>query len=64
LIKGRIQGPDKKIKDFWYGPFDILERVGDDAYKFIIHPYMHIYSYVNVESIKLYDPSMLDQEEE
>jgi hypothetical protein len=25
---------------------------------------MHIYSIVNVEKIKLYDPSMLDQEEE
>jgi hypothetical protein len=25
---------------------------------------MHIYSVVNVENLKLYDPSMLDQEEE
>jgi len=25
---------------------------------------MHIYSFVNVENLKLYEPSMLDQEEE
>jgi hypothetical protein len=25
---------------------------------------MHIYSVVNVENLKLYEPSMLDQEEE
>jgi hypothetical protein len=38
--------------------------VGDNSYKLNIAPYMHIYSIVNVENIKLYKPSMLDQEEE
>jgi hypothetical protein len=47
-----------------YGPFEVLEKVGDNAYKLSLPPYMHIYSVVNVENLKLYEPSMLDQEEE
>jgi len=47
-----------------YGPFEILEKVGDNAYRFILPPHMHIYSIVNVENLKLYETSMSDQEEE
>ncbi len=56
--------PCKKIKALRYGPFQILENVGHNDYKFILPPYIHIYSVVNVENLKLYEPSMLDQEEE
>jgi hypothetical protein len=38
--------------------------VGDNAYRISLTPYMHIYPVVNVENLKLYEPSMLDQEEE
>jgi len=38
--------------------------VGDNDYRLILPPYMHIYSVVNVDNLKLYEPSMLDQEEE
>jgi hypothetical protein len=41
-----------------------LEKVGDNSYRLSIPPYMHIYSIMNVENLKLYEPSMLDQEEE
>jgi hypothetical protein len=64
LNKERLQGPGKKIKALWYGPFEILEKVGDNAYRLSLPPYMCIYSVVNVENLKLYEPSMLDQEEE
>jgi hypothetical protein len=64
LKKERLQGPGKKIKALQYGPFKIFEKVGDNAYRLSLHPYMHIFSIVNVENIKLYKPSMLDQEEE
>jgi hypothetical protein len=40
-----------------------LEKVVDNTYKLSLPPYMRIYSVVNVENLKLYDPSMLDQEE-
>lgn len=38
--------------------------MGDNAYGFSLPPYMHIFLVVNVENWKLYEPSMLDQEEE
>jgi hypothetical protein len=41
-----------------------LEKVGDNTYRLILPPHMHIYSIVNVENLKLYEPLMLDQEEE
>jgi hypothetical protein len=48
----------------WYGPFEVLEKVGDNSYRLSLPPYMCIYSVVNVENLKLYEPSMLDQETE
>jgi len=59
-----MQGPGKKIKDIIYGPFEILEKVGDNSYRLILPPYICIYLVANVENLKLYEPSMLDQEEE
>jgi hypothetical protein len=43
--------------------FYILEKVGDNSYRINIHPYMHIYSVLNLENMKLFEPFMLDQEE-
>ena len=55
-----MQGLGKKIKALRYGPFEILEKVGDNAYRLSLPPYMCIYLVVNVENFKLYEPSMLD----
>jgi hypothetical protein len=60
LSKEILQDPSKKIKDIWYGCFEVLDKVGDNAYKLSIPPFMHIYLVVNVEHLKLYEPSMLD----
>jgi hypothetical protein len=64
LNKERLHGLGKKIKDFWYGPFELLGKVGDNSYKLILPPYMCIYSVVNVDNLKLYKPSMLHHQEE
>jgi hypothetical protein len=64
LNKESLQGPGKNIKALWYGPFQVLENIGDNAYKLSLPPYMHIYSVVNADNLKLYEPSMLDYEEE
>jgi hypothetical protein len=39
----------------------VLEKVGHNSYKLILPPYMHVYSVLNVENPKLYEPSMLSQ---
>ena len=46
----------------WYGPFEVLEKEGDNSYRLSLPTYMCIYLVVNVENLKLYDPSLLDQE--
>jgi len=64
LNKEGLQGFGKKIKALQYGPFEVLEKVGDNAYKFSLPPNMCIYLVVNVKILKLYEPSLLDQEEQ
>ena len=63
LNNERLQGPSKKINALSYGPFEILEKVGDNSYRLSLPPYMNIYSVVNETKLKLYEPSMLDQED-
>ena len=57
LNKERLQGPGKKINALRYGPFEILENVGDNSYWLSLPWYMCIYSVVNVDNLKLYEDS-------
>ena len=59
LNKERLQELVKKIKALRYGPFEILEKVGDNSYRLSLPPYMHIHLVVNVDILTLYEPSML-----
>jgi hypothetical protein len=41
-----------------------LEKIGTNAFKLDLPPYMQMYSVVNVENLKLYEPPMvMDQDE-
>ena len=41
-----------------------MDKVGNNAFQLDLPPYMKIYSIVNVDTLKLYEPLMLmDQEE-
>lgn len=62
LNKERLQGPTKNIKALQHSPFEGLEKVGGNVYRFSLPPYMQIYSILNVENLKLYEPSMLDHQ--
>ena len=64
MNKERLQGPGKKIKTLQHDPFEVLEKVGDNACIHNIPLYICIYSIVNVKNIKLYEPSMLDKDHE
>ena len=59
ISKERMQGEGKKLKPIRYGPFEILEKIGTNAFRLNLPPYMHIYSVVNVENLKLYEPPMI-----
>ena len=62
--KDRMQGESKKLKPIRYGPFRILEKIGENAFRLDLPAYMHIYSVVNVDCLRLFRPSMIEDLEE
>jgi hypothetical protein len=65
INKERLKGEGKKLKPIRYGPFTILEKSGTNAFRLDLPPYMKIYSVVNVENLKRFEPPMImDQDEE
>jgi hypothetical protein len=60
-----LKGEGKKVKPTHYGPLTILEKSGTNSFCLDLPPYMHIYSVVNVENMKRFEPPMIiDQDEE
>ena len=64
ISKERMKGEGNKLKPIRYGPFTILEKIGTNAFRLELPPYMQIYSVVNVENLKLYEPPMIMDERE
>ena len=58
-----MQGEGRKLKPIKYGPFEILEKIGTNAFHLNLPPCMQIYSVVNVENLKLYEPPMILDED-
>jgi len=59
-----MQGEGKKLKPIRYGPFKILEKIGENAFRLDLPTYMHIYSVVNVNSLRLFEPSLIEDPKE
>ena len=59
-----MQGEGKKLKPIRYGPFKILEKIGENAFCLDLPAYMHIYLVVNVENLRLFEPSLIEHLEE
>ena len=64
INKDRLKGEGKKLKPIRYGPFTILEKIGMNDFRLDLPPYMQIYSVVNVENLKIYEPPMIMDERE
>ena len=64
ISKERVQGEGKKLKPIRYGPFIILENVGENAFKLDFPSYMQIYFVVNVENLRLYEPPLIEDQGE
>ena len=46
ISKDMMQGESKKIKPIRYGPFRIIEKIGENAFHLELPSYMHIYSVI------------------
>jgi hypothetical protein len=61
LSKKHIHGQGKKIKPIRYGPFEIVQQVAENVFPLELPTHMITYYVINVENLKLYKPSMLDE---
>jgi hypothetical protein len=64
INKDRMKGEDKNIRPVRYGPFKILEKIGTNVFCLDLQTYMQMYSMVNVENLKLYEPPIIMDEDE
>ena len=62
--KERLKGEGKKLNPIRYGPFIIMEKSSTNAFHMDLPPYMQIYSIVNVENLKLFEPPMIMVQDE
>jgi len=60
ISKDRMQGEVKKLKPIRYGPFKILEKIGENAFRLDLPTCMHIYSVVNADSSRLFEPPLIE----
>jgi hypothetical protein len=49
-----------KLKPLHYGPYIVLQRIGDNAYRLDFPPQLGIHDVVNVNSLKHYEPPLLE----
>jgi hypothetical protein len=56
----RHKGEDKKMKPIRYGPFKILEKIGNNAVRLDFPLYMQMYAVVKVDNLRLYEPPLID----
>jgi len=59
-----MQGEGRKLNPIRYGPFRILEKIGENAFRLDFPAYMHIYSVANEENLRLFKPSLIEDPEE
>jgi hypothetical protein len=52
------------LKPIRYGPFKIIDKIGNNAFRLDLPPYMQMYAVVNVENLKLYEPPLIDDQGE
>ena len=59
-----MTGEGKNLRPIRYGPFRIVKKIGTYSFYLDILSYMHMYSIINVENLKLYEPPIIVDEVE
>ena len=63
--QGNIEGRREETQAHPLWTLTILEKRGTNDFRLYLPPYMQIYSVVNIEKLKLFEPPMImDQDEE
>ena len=64
LPKERFKEKERKIKPLRYGPYLITEKLGANVFLLDLPSYMGLHPMFNVDKLKLFEPSLLDEIEE
>jgi hypothetical protein len=64
INKDRMKGEGENIRPILYGPFNILENIGTNVFHLHLPSYMQMYSVVNFDNLKLYEPPLIMDEDE
>ena len=64
ISASRMQDEGKKLKPIRYGPFRILEKIGENSFRLDLPAYMHIYSVVNADRLRFFESSLIEDPEE
>jgi hypothetical protein len=64
INKDRMKGEGKNLRPIWYAPFNILEKIGTNSFRLDLPSYMQLYSLVNFDNLKIYEPPMIMDEDE
>jgi hypothetical protein len=59
-----MKGEGKNLRPIRYVSFNILEKIGTNAFRLDLPTYIQIYLVVSVENLKLYEPPMIIDEVE
>jgi len=62
LDKHGFKGQHHKMHPLRYGPYKILERIGDNAYRHKLPPQLGIHDVLNVNNLKPFEPPLLEEE--
>ena len=61
LDKKRFKGHHHKLLPIRYGSYTILDKIGENAYRLDLPPQLGIHNVINVNHLKLFEPSLLEE---
>lgn len=61
LDKQRFKGQHHKLHPLRYGPYIVLERIGENSYRLDLPSQLGIHDVLNVNNLKLFEPPLLEE---
>ena len=61
LDKKRFKGQHHKLLPIRYGPYTILDKIGENAYKLDLPPQLGIHNVIDVNHLKLFELPLLEE---
>lgn len=60
MDKQRFKGRHHKMHPLRYGPYTVLDCIGENAYQLDLPPHLGIHAIQNINNLKLFEPPLLE----